>query len=362
MIKKYVINVNSNVKLNYNNNYTIINANNLIDGNKIIWNDIVKNKYNRALIINDNCLFNNNTIDNIINNNNNISINYYSIYLIDLTIANILLYSFEILYKHDSILDYIHYCIKHYNLPLKIFYLNINKIFNVDDIYKQNNNYQFKTSNNIKIINLERRPDRKTNIKNMLNKINVNNYEFFKAIDSKSLNINSFITNKFKYKRKVLIACALSHISIWIQLLNDNLNDYYIIMEDDIILDQDFKNIIIKNENIIKQKEFIYFGYSVFSKNKHSINSRQLDNNNKFIKFEKQLYVGGYFTYSINKIGAYKLLNYIQKHNLTRAIDFINIQAKLECYEYYKHISHTNWDEFYNIKIDSDIQYNYDNY
>jgi len=128
-------------------------------------------------------------------------------------------------------------------------------------------------------------------------------------------------------------------------------------MEDDVKLSKNFKNVIKNNENLIKEKEFIYFGYSTYDKNKEKIHKRNTEN--KFIKFEKDIYVGGYFTYSINKLGAYKLLKYLINNPTNRAIDFLNIQANLDSYEYYKHISTTDWNQFKEIKIDSDIQYNY---
>ena len=214
-----------------------------------------------------------------------------------------------------------------------------------------------KTNNKIKIINLERRKDRKNDMIKRLENIDIKEYEFINAVDSINLKNNIIIKKLFKFNRKVLIACALSHINIWLQLLKDSDNDYYIIMEDDVKLSQNFKNVIENNKNLIKEKEFIYFGYSTYDKNKEKIHKRNTEN--KFIKFEKDIYVGGYFTYSINKLGAYKLLKYLINNPTNRAIDFLNIQANLDSYEYYKHISTTDWDQFKEIKIDSDIQYNY---
>jgi hypothetical protein len=84
----------------------------------------------------------------------------------------------------------------------------------------------------IKIVNLEKRLDRKNNIINLFEKENITNYEFFKAIDGTILKPTLELKELFKGNdfgnRRGVIGCALSHYYLWLELLNDKENDYYI--------------------------------------------------------------------------------------------------------------------------------------
>lgn len=74
----------------------------------------------------------------------------------------------------------------------------------------------------------------------------------------------------------------------------------------------------------------------------------------------KDLYVGGTFMYSINKVGAKKLLEYIDKNGINHGIDYqIKITNGLLCYECQPQIVFSDWNEN-GKKIDSDIQNVYD--
>ena len=81
-----------------------------------------------------------------------------------------------------------------------------------------NNEAQFDT-NNIKIINLKKRTDRKQNVKTQLDKLGIYNYEFYEAINGYEIEESEkigeiqqlFRNNDFLYKKGV-IGCALSHI------------------------------------------------------------------------------------------------------------------------------------------------------
>ena len=46
--------------------------------------------------------------------------------------------------------------------------------------------------------------------------------------------------NDFNYKKGVM-GCALSHIHLWNNLINDKDNDFYVIFEDDIVFCNNFK-------------------------------------------------------------------------------------------------------------------------
>jgi GR25 family glycosyltransferase involved in LPS biosynthesis len=214
----------------------------------------------------------------------------------------------------------------------------------------------------IKIINLERRSDRKENMIREFEKqgITLREENFVKAVDGKELKLTEelyelFKGNNFNYRQGV-IGCALSHYYLWKQLVNDETFDYYVIMEDDINLCDDFKKyfgqFVVKNKIV---NDLMFLGYSMYSRNKQ----QQLTCDHTLIDFRKNLYVGGFFCYTITKTCANKLVSHILHNGIKQAIDCIVNSTDLNCIEVVPHLAHTEWNE--NGKtIDTDIQNNYE--
>jgi len=129
----------------------------------------------------------------------------------------------------------------------------------------------------IKIINLERRPDRKELTIKELEKNNIKDYQFVKAVDGKKLEPTLelkkiFQGNNFK-NGKGEIGCALSHLALWKELINDPKNFYYIIMEDDFTLCNDFLKKVKSFEQQLKNKNLIYFGYHIHNHLRIKVNN-----------------------------------------------------------------------------------------
>ena len=89
------------------------------------------------------------------------------------------------------------------------------------------------------VINLERRGDRlekfKTTHKNIKDRVYL-----WKATDGRQLTltpeiVHCFRNNDFNWKKAVM-GCALSHLGLWEKLANDPLAKSYLIMEDDVVL------------------------------------------------------------------------------------------------------------------------------
>ena len=123
----------------------------------------------------------------------------------------------------------------------------------------------------ILIINLKKSTDRKHNIEQQLKQLNISNYEFIEAIDGKELNRHLYDTTKAEkmlFKRinrsrpllNTEIACTLSHIKAYERCLE--LQERCIILEDDVILTNQFYPINIDNEY-----DLVYFGYWLFKEN-----------------------------------------------------------------------------------------------
>ena len=146
----------------------------------------------------------------------------------------------------------------------------------------------------IYLINLEYRKDR-------LNKFNETffnsdisiNYNHFKAIDGKNININNYVTDKtlkeinviektgfrkYHYQlTKGAVGCYLSHTNIWKDILDNNIKNG-LILEDDIIIPKDFNNLLNKYLKYIpKNYDIILLGYKC----------RKCSNNINYIKVNK---------------------------------------------------------------------------
>ena len=250
---------------------------------------------------------------------------------------------------------------------------------NVKNAYELNNESQFFENENkqndnndnnekkIKIINLERRKDRKESTIKILSdaQIDPSIYEFFNAVDGKSLEPTPFLKDLFKgndfESRKGFIGCALSHYNLWKQLVDDKTNDYYIIMEDDFTICTNFKDKLeqfMQSDELVK-RDVILLGYHMFEKDRQqnfNIYNVFNDEPDKIVPLNEKLYIGGYFAYSINKNGAKKMLNYIEKNGIKCGIDYLNkIIPDLQNYECQPQLVFSEWNEN-GRQIDSDIQ------
>jgi len=203
-----------------------------------------------------------------------------------------------------------------YNVPVKEYTYNEDCAATNDEIA-------------IKIINLARRPDRKENMLTQLKDQNATNYEFINAVDGKELEPTNqirelFRGNDFNY-RKGVIGCALSHINLWKQLIADDNTEYYLILEDDITFEPEFNAKLKKCVRIFNHHDIEYLligGFNMTSKCSENIDDI------KVIETIHNFYVHtGYGTasYIIRKSACKKLIDYISKNGLQRAIDFIKL-------------------------------------
>jgi len=221
----------------------------------------------------------------------------------------------------------------------------------------------------IKIINLLKREDRKNQIiQKFTNQLfEEDDYEFIEGVDGANLETTEEIIQLFKGNdfgsRRGFIGCALTHLNLWKHLLNDKENDYYIIMEDDIELCDDFKERIRLLESKFVSNEFLFLGYHMFSEERKKV--YELYNNNNFENIEicpldKKLYIGGYFCYSINKKGAQEMIDYIEKNGIKHGIDYLNkINNDASYFELRPQLVFSDWNEG-GKKIDTNIQRDYD--
>ena len=206
----------------------------------------------------------------------------------------------------------------------------------------------------IKVVNLERRPDRKEQTIAKFKEHGIVDYTFIEAVDGQKLDVGVDIIELFKGNdfgsRKGFIGCALSHYNLWKKLLESS-DEYYYIMEDDVSIEPDFHEKIKSVD--FKKYDILFLGYSMFSSVREKM--EQVDEFSIKLLSMGQ-YVGGTFAYSINRAGAKKMLDYIEKNGIKHGIDYLfKIIPELECYESKPQLCFSEWNEN-GKEIDSDIQ------
>jgi len=209
----------------------------------------------------------------------------------------------------------------------------------------------------IKVINLKRRPDRKNNMIEKLQNvsINENDYEIIEAVDGKELQPTLYLKNFFNIEgyRKGVIGCALSHIHLWERLVNDDKNDYYVILEDDVIFVDNFKEKLERSIELFLQNKIEYTLIGAFQIENQNLNKDniQLVNNNNYAWSTTCGYI-------ISKSGSKKLLESIKNNGIKAPIDHSCIYTR--CFDVYflnEYIVHTF---VYGATSDTDIQNVYD--
>jgi len=265
----------------------------------------------------------------------------------------------------------------------------------VKNAYELNQESQFNTytkpNKKIKMINLERRADRKVKIVELFKKNGVKEYEIVKAVDGLKLEPlmelkKLFEGNDFGNRRGV-IGCALSHLKLWRELIEDKQNSYYIVFEDDFELCQGFEERFKQLMPAFAEKELIFLGYHMFSAMRQRVKDiydtlergvppphdgmslsnptfREISDqavvgglNPRVEPLNNDLYIGGTFAYSVNKEGAKKLLAYIEKNGIKHGIDYvIKIVSELNISELQPLLVFSEWNEMGGPNVDTDIQ------
>ena len=231
-----------------------------------------------------------------------------------------------------------------------------NIILDICEVQKETNENAY-----IKVVNLERREDRKLAMIEKFKKCGVIDYEIIQAVDGKQLAPSVelkrlFEGNDFNYRRGVM-GVALSHFKLWKELtLEPNMN-YYVIFEDDVVLCEQFKEKLdfaiceFTKENM----DYLYLGANSI----HTVNSDLA--NLKCVRSDGEQGEGAY-AYIISKSTAEKLLQYFNANSMKRAIDFTPLYKSILSGVYYlnESIVHTFSIQHHGIHVDSDIQTNYD--
>ena len=236
----------------------------------------------------------------------------------------------------------------------------------VKNAYELNNESQFNKSSNIKIINLKRRPDRKEQVTKTFTDAGITNFQIVEAVDGTELKPTLelkklFAGNDFG-SRVGVIGCALTHYNLWKALLSDNTNQYYTIFEDDITLVSDFKKKYDIMEPAIHKFECLFLGYHMFTQNREATKDAYVVQSNRadIVANNRNLNIGGTFGYTINKIGAKALIDFIEKNGIRHGIDYVmKICKEIKSLEIRPQVVFSEWYETPGQTVDTDIQTNY---
>src|ERR1700733_1083281 len=186
-----------------------------------------------------------------------------------------------------------------------------------------------------KVINLKRRYDRWERFLDFTKHHRII-YNRFTAIDGRQLIMNDEldrifkIPENFKGKRWQIthnweigvIGCAMSHINIWKELIQNDM-DIYIIFEDDVILSQNFDNKIIKILNRIKNDnkwDIMFLGMNDDIHHQLYEDNYVYDNIMQYSS-KMRIHGGGLYGYCLHKRGAIKLIDCVEKLGVQQPID-----------------------------------------
>lgn len=171
-------------------------------------------------------------------------------------------------------------------------------------------------SNNTYVINLDKDVKRLENTRKILN----DNFTRFSAIYGKDLpqdKLDKNITKLCKYIlcNRSIVGCALSHLKLWEQLISDNSNNYYVILEDD--LNYINKDLLNKLVDQLDKIDYDYINLFCEICGSYSCDDINIDG----LKLCKSIFPLTTAGYIISKKGAQKLVN-IVKNNIMYHIDF----------------------------------------
>ena len=178
----------------------------------------------------------------------------------------------------------------------------------------------------IHLINLDRRADR---LDGFMQRVSLTSgdrlasrIERFSAIDGQDLEMTPEIMHMFRGSdlplRRSQTACALSHLSLWIELINSE-HDHYIIFEDDVHFTSDFTSRLGELLGQIldrPQPDVIFLGLHYFD---DAFSPKSSLQTLRSVVLENLM--GGTFGYIISKSGAKQLFEIAQTEGIAFGID-----------------------------------------
>ena len=223
------------------------------------------------------------------------------------------------------------------------------------------------------VVNLDRRADRMEKFRENSRDIErAFAYERYPAIYGRNLvstpQLQRIFDGNDYNMRAGMVGCAMSHISLYIKLINSNC-DMYCIVEDDVEFVPNFaKKLVYACEQLKKKKrwDMLYLGHHLYERYiTDDVHDKQnmptIEKWDSVTSLKKSM--GGTGGYLISKEGALKLLNFIDKHGMTNGIDTVQQKSADELNIFYAY-PHLIYSECYrgekSVDVDTDIQKNFE--
>lgn len=240
-----------------------------------------------------------------------------------------------------------------------------------DDLEEQKADCEIKMKLRTVVVNLSHRTDRWVKFCENARELSFLNYERFNAINGEECRPTLWLQRLFDgndYNMRVgLVGCAISHIKLYVELLESDY-DAYLILEDDLEFAPEFRK---KFMHLLIQLEMfdwdmVYLGHHL--KNNASETEKKeaydkaemprVEKWNSGMSFSRSL--GGTGGYLINRNGAEKLLQFIEKNGMTNGIDTVQ-QKSADVLNIFYSIPHIYYSECWRGKnsVDTDIQHNF---
>ena len=217
------------------------------------------------------------------------------------------------------------------------------------------------------VVNLERRPDRwKSFDEKASTAAEFLKYQKYRAVDGSNLiptpQLQQIFDGNDYNMRMGMVGCAMSHIQLYIDLVNSDM-DVFCILEDDIEFTPDFRDKFVRMCQQLSNVDWdlAYLGH-------HAYNMSELIKNKKntpsvyktTAKTSLKVSMGGTGGYLITKKGAQKLLEFINRYGMTNGIDTVQ-QKSADTLNVYYCVPHLIFSECFrgNNRPDTDIQFNY---
>jgi len=224
----------------------------------------------------------------------------------------------------------------------------------------------------IKVLNLDRRPDRWDNFVKHANDIGLKNYTRQQAVDGKLLVLNDDLKSMFAIKKDFVgkrwkklthehlagnLGCAVSHIEMWKSTLESDKNT--IILEDDAVLDNQFVEKCNKIYDDIKHDprwDILYLGFFDDDYGLTHYNDKFVHDGVMRFSNVMREHGGGTFAYVLRPKGADKLIKLVNQIGVQQPIDHFMIDH-FDTLCVYKTVPNlAKSDFFFYTKKDTDIQ------
>ena len=241
-------------------------------------------------------------------------------------------------------------------------------VLNGERQFNENFDVDFPKKYNMKtcVINLDRRPDRWNNFFK-LEEPKFLRYERFSAVDGSKLVPNLQLQRIFEGNdynmRDGMVGVALSHIKLWIELINSD-KDFYCVFEDDVTFVPGMEQKFIHVLSILPADWGICFlGHHVWPHHEtpECYDTQKIPRLDKWNAFQSLTYsIGGAVGYLISKSGALAMLEFIDAVGMTNAIDTMQQKAADTIPVYYcmPHLVYSDcWTK--TKTVDTDIQLNF---